>query len=209
MKSETIYLDVKNRIKPDKDVITVNDIGKITCGSDFLKSKIAALPLIDRTKMSGTGCVISVIKVIDVIRTAFPLTDVVSMGDTLIYVDFGNRKQRPKWIDFLLTAFISLISFFGTAFTIMAFHNDINILDIFSDVYEHVTGMPSDGFTLLEISYSIGLSIGIIVFFNHFGGLRVSRDPTPVEVEMCVYEDQINSAQIATCEKEGNIIDVE
>ena len=90
----------------------------------------------------------------------------------------------------------------------MAFHNDININKIFSHVHELVTGYASEGYSILEVSYSIGLAVGIILFFNHVGGRRITKDPTPIEVEMRVYETDVNKALIETADREGKSIDV-
>ena len=90
----------------------------------------------------------------------------------------------------------------------MAFHNDIGINDVFTKIYEMVTGYQGDGYGILELSYSVGLAIGITVFFNHIGGRRITRDPTPIEVEMRVYEDDVNKALIETADREGKTIDV-
>ena len=106
-------------------------------------------------------------------------------------------------------SFVAMISFFGTAFTIMAFHNDIGINDVFSKVYEMVMGQPGDGYGILELAYSVGLAAGIIVFFNHIGGRRITKDPTPIEVEMRIYEEDVNKALIATADREGKTIDVQ
>ena len=90
----------------------------------------------------------------------------------------------------------------------MAFHNDISINKIFSHVYELVMGYSSDGYSILEVSYSVGLAVGIILFFNHIGGRRITKDPTPIEVEMRVYETDVNKALIETADREGKTIDV-
>ncbi len=71
-----------------------------------------------------------------------------------------------------------------------------------------VTGYRGDGYGILELSYSVGLAVGIIVFFNHIGGRRITKDPTPIEVEMRVYEKDVNQALIATADREGKTIDV-
>ena len=90
----------------------------------------------------------------------------------------------------------------------MAFHNDISIGKVFEKIYGIVTGQPYDGYGVLEISYSIGLALGIIVFFNHVGGRRITKDPTPIEVEMRIYEDQVNTALVETADREGKTMDV-
>ena len=83
----------------------------------------------------------------------------------------------------------------------MAFHNDIQIQELFNKVHEMVTGRPSSGYSILEISYSLGLCVGIIVFFNHIGGKRISADPTPIEVEMRIYEDDVNQTLIDNADR--------
>ena len=90
----------------------------------------------------------------------------------------------------------------------MAFHNDIGVNDVFSRIYEMVYGRPSDGLTVMEVSYSLGLAVGILVFFNHIGSRQITKDPTPIEVEMRVYEDQVNTALVETADREGKMIDV-
>ena len=69
-------------------------------------------------------------------------------------------------------------------------------------------GKEADGFTILEVAYSLGLAVGIILFFNHVGGRRITKDPTPIEVEMRVYETDVNKALIETADREGKSIDV-
>ena len=48
----------------------------------------------------------------------------------------------------------------------------------------------------MEVSYSIGLAVGILVFYNHFGPKKLSKDPTPIEVEMRNMKTEINQALI-------------
>ena len=55
---------------------------------------------------------------------------------------------------------------------------------------------------------AIGLAIGIIVFFNHVGKRRITKDPTPIEVEMREYESLVNTALIETADREGDMFDV-
>lgn len=45
-------------------------------------------------------------------------------------------------------------------------------------------GAEPGGLNTLEVFYSLGLAAGIIVFFNHVGGRRLTKDPTPVEVSI-------------------------
>ena len=49
---------------------------------------------------------------------------------------------------------------------------------------------------MIEIGYSLGLGGGIILFYNHIGKRRITKDPTPIEVEMRLYEKDVNETII-------------
>ena len=109
----------------------------------------------------------------------------------------------------LKTSQVVLISFMGAAFSIMAFNNDVGVTKMFSQIYELVTGTKSDGFTVLEFTYSIGTAIGILTFFNHFGKRRFSVDPTPIEVEMRLYENDLQTTLIENISRKEQELDVD
>ena len=90
----------------------------------------------------------------------------------------------------------------------MAFHNDIGIREVVGQIYELLTGQAPQAVTALEIAYSIGLALGILVFFNHIGGRRITSDPTPIEVEMRKYETVVNQALTETADRDKKTLDV-
>lgn len=55
---------------------------------------------------------------------------------------------------------ILVLSFFGAAFTLMAYHNDIAIAILFSQVYESLLGATDQVVTEVEICYCIGIACG-------------------------------------------------
>lgn len=59
------------------------------------------------------------------------------------------------------------------------------------------------GLNTLEVSYSVGLAAGIILFFNHVGGRRLTKDPTPIEVAMRNYEEDVDKTLIVQAGREG------
>ena len=74
-------------------------------------------------------------------------------------------------------------------------------------------GIPRKNIRLLNnrplISYSIGVGVGIIVFFNHFGKKRLTREPSPVEVEMSGYDKQVYTTFIQHAGRKGQEKDVD
>lgn len=154
-------------------------------------------------------CVISILKIIELIEEACPNVTVESLGETEVLIERIKVDTHKGWQQALKAFFIAIISFCGTAFTIMAYHNDIGIADVFTRIHTIVMGSEPAGVSALEVAYSVGLSLGIIVFFNHVGGRRLTKDPTPIEVEMRKYETDVNNALVDTAEREGKTIDVE
>lgn len=206
--SVTIYLKAEQNVELQSEDVYVKDIGKMTCTDANILAKVKSIKLHHFKEGKRKREVISILKVIEEIEKAFPNVTVENLGEIDVLVEQINVDKHKGPIQAVKIIFVSAISFFGTAFTIMAFHNDIGINQVFSKVYEMVMGQASDGYSILELSYSIGLAVGIILFFNHIGGRRITKDPTPIEVEMRVYETDVNKALIETADREGKMIDV-
>lgn len=90
----------------------------------------------------------------------------------------------------------------------MTFNTDVSVPDVFDLAYRLVLGKEQEGAGIVEIGYSIGLAVGIIVFYNHFYRKILKDDPTPIQVEMRKYEEELNSAMIQDSAREGKTIDV-
>lgn len=92
---------------------------------------------------------------------------------------------------YLKSALIGIVIFFGSGFSIMAFHNDIGIVDLFAQIYTQVIGYAPEQIGGLEIGYSLGLALGILTFFNHISLQKRENDPTPLQVEVSKYEQDV------------------
>lgn len=204
----TIYLKAEQNVEMQSEDVYVKDIGKVLCSDEHILAKVKSIKLHHFKEGESKRQVISILKVIEEITKICPNSSVENIGETDILIEYINVDKHEGMVQWLKLAFVAMISFFGTAFTIMAFHNDIGINDVFVKVYEMVMGQPGDGYGILELAYSAGLAAGIIIFFNHIGGRRITKDPTPIEVEMRVYEKDVNTALIETAEREGKIKDV-
>ncbi len=208
MADKTIYVKMDARIKLRGDVIRIGDLGKIYCEEETVVNKIKTLQIHRFQKSDHTRCVIGVLKVIEMIHKEYPgyAVDVVGQTETVVEQVSGNSKSGVA--EGIKIAFVSALCFFGTMYTIMSYHNEINLVEMFDKVYTMVTGLQNDGFTALEISYSLGLCIGIILFYNHIGKRKLTPDPSPVEVEMRTYEDDVNNSLVEMANREEKTIDV-
>ena len=63
--------------------------------------------------------------------------------------------------------------------------------------------------TELEISYCIGVTVGILVFFNHVGKKKLTPDPTPIQVQLRKYEQDVDTTFIENSGRGGTEVDVD
>ncbi len=207
MQDTNLYIKLVQNAEITQKDLFLKDIAKMTCKDPHIIAKAKSLKIY--TFQDDKRQVISLLKIIELLEKLSPSLTINNIGSTteviVERIDSVKNKSVPNTGKMIL---ISLICFFGTAFTIMAFHNDIGINKMFEQIYFMMTGTESSGCTILEIAYSIGLGMGIIIFFNHIGKRRITKDPTPVEVEMREYETAVNTALSETADREGKTIDV-
>ena len=206
MSQTTIYIKASgNCIVYDKN-ITLGDVLKIECSNIGILRAVKQMDLYSFNHEHSI--VFSILKVIERIHQDYPNAEVVNCGESDFVVEYIKSTVESPWKKKLKLIAVAIIVFFGSAFTIMTFHNDIGIQEVFEKFYLQLTGEPKPMVTELEISYSIGLGVGIIVFFNHISKKRLSKDPTPIEVEIKKYNKDIISTKIAHSGEEGHTEDV-
>lgn len=203
MQTIDIYLKLEKCIKLTEKDVFLKDVAKVYCSDDVMLAKARSVKVYTFKEEGPHRKCISALVVIQMLSELSPAVSVQNVGEMDVLVEYSAKKKTNPFLQKMKIAMVAMVSFFGTAFTIMAFHNDIGIEDLFSGIYEQVMGEPSSGLGVLEFSYSIGLAIGITLFFNHMGRKRLTVDPTPIEVEMKMYEDDINTAIMEDAKRRG------
>lgn len=209
MSGVTLYLKAERDVEVNREAVFLSDIARMTCTDKHVINKIKAIKVFQFGKNKENRQVISILKIIEKIQDIYPSLAIENVGETDTLIEYVVPRSKLQLTSVLKIIFVSALSLLGTAFTIMAFHNDIGIHDLFSKLYEMIMGQESNGYTLLEISYSTGLAVGIIIFFNHIGGRRITKDPTPIEVAMKTYENDVNTTMVETWNREDKSIDVD
>ena len=207
--TDEIYINLNQCSKVENNAVTIKDAATVWCREDKIKNRVNAIKLYDFKGKKETRVIISALKIVEEIQKEIQGVQVVPTGETDVIIELNTKKQPPVWLEYIKVVLICAIVFFGSAFTIMAFNNDVAVHKVFAQFYQYVMGEESDGFTILEVTYSVGMAIGILVFYNHFGKKRLSKDPTPIEVEMRQYETQINTTMIDGVKRKEAHVDVD
>lgn len=204
--TDIVYLNLSPKMQSTHSRITVNDVAEVTGKNKELTEKIKQVPVYE-FKEDHTRRIVSQLRIISDIEKACQSVTVIPLGAQEIILEYSSNPKHNKAWEILKVIFVSCVSFFGTGFTIMAFHNDIGIRDVFEQISSLITGEAGKGILTIEIAYSMGLAAGIIIFFNHIGKRRITHDPTPIEVSMRKYEDDVNTTLTEAWDREGNTID--
>lgn len=209
--NSTIYIKADKNIEVTKPDVTLGDVLSIECANAAVLSRVKTLKLLkfhhtDKKNQNRTA--VSILKVIACIHEVYPSAEIQNEGEQDFIVTLEEQKTPGGLVHWTKVLLVVIISFIGAAFSIMAFNNDVDVTKLFGQVYELITGTRSDGFTVLELTYCLGLIIGILVFFNHFGKKKFTVDPTPMEVEMRLYENDIQTTLLETYSRKEKELDV-
>ena len=204
-----VYIKIPLRVIVSHSNVILKDIATVYCSNENLLKRIRDLPLINIEPKKNSQYAFSIMKVIALITTIDTNLNVVNLGEEDFLVEYQPEKADNKIFEYSKTIFVSAIIFFGAAFSIMTFNTDVSVPDVFANVYNLIMGESGKGQGIIELSYCIGLPVGILVFFNHFSSKKVRRDPTPIQIEMRKYEKDVESAILSNADREGKTIDID
>ena len=205
----TLYIKGDRNVEVTEQDVFLKDIVSMECSDKKFLPKLQTVKILKLHGNREQRYVVSVLEIIACIHAAYPEVEVQNLGEADIIVTYENQKTPQYLWHILKVAVVAAIIFFGSAFSIMAFNNDVDVSKLFGQIYELVIGKESNGFTILEIMYSVGLVVGILIFFNHFGKKRFTVDPTPMEVQMRLYENDIQTTLVEDAARRKNEIDLE
>lgn len=205
---QILYLKVEQCIQVPEITVTIGDVAKLECSDASIIHRLKTEKLLQVNTDPNQRMVVSVLVIIRKIHEIYPELEVQNLGESDFIISLKPPKQS-KVLEYVKIFFVCVISFFGSVFAMMTFNEDVSALDSFRKVYTWVMGVPPQGSTILELSYSVGLSVGIIVFFNHFGKKKLTQEPSPVEVEMSGYDKEVYTTLIQHESRKGNEKDVD
>ncbi len=206
----TIFLQFDQCVLVKQKQVRLSDVASIYGNESVMRQKIGDLELHRFPREQKEKQVFSVMKVIELIGKTYPEVEVTPVGELDFIVEYKPEKPRKfaKLAEWSKTGFVALAVFFGSAFTIVTFNKDAAVDEIFPMIYRLTEGAERSGPGELEIAYSLGLPLGIILFFNHFLRKKIDSDPTPLQVQMRQYEKDVNSTIIENATREGKKADV-
>lgn len=206
--AKNLYLKLNQITEVHEKDVYLRDVAELYSADPSVLGKCRALKVKKISSDRNCRYVGSALDVIELISREDPSIQVENMGETDFIIDYQRpAAPNPAW-EWAKTAFVCLVCFCGAAFAIMTFNNDANVTDVFREIYRLALGREAAGMTVLELHYSIGLALGVVLFFNHVSAWKISADPTPLEVEMRLYEENISKTVIQNDGRKESGVDV-
>lgn len=168
--------------------VKLKEIAEMVAPTEYeqtLENLIIYMPL----RKDGNRVLIDMILIINKIRAVVPSLQIELFGEPHVLLEVGPQKRKTNII---LIGLVWLVLFIGAGLTIMNFHADVSMLAVHRRIYEMITGNHIERPLLLQIPYSIGIGVGMIIFFNHLFQKKFNEEPSPLEVEMFMYQENVN-----------------
>lgn len=170
------------------DSIKLQDVAQIIA-EDSLLEKVKECIVYTVSEKDQNIIILDVMKVIPILTNVVEQINIEIIGQTQTIVEVVYKKIGVSIPLFIL---IWLLLFFGAALAIMNFHEDVSMQAVHQRIYKIITGKENIKPLIFQIPYSIGLGLGMILFFNHVFKKRLNEEPSPLEVEMFNYQQDLD-----------------
>jgi len=189
MENKIVYIRMKKKITshPHKR-IKLEDVAHLTA-NHRLDERMKQFPIYRLTDADREFVVIDSYHIIHHLNNHYPGLEfqLIGFSETVITVE---RKTSRRSILFI--TFVWMILFIGTAMTIINFHYDVSMQEVHQRIHYLFTGEQKTNPLWIQIPYSFGLGIGMILFLNHWFKKRLNEEPSPLEVELFKYQQSID-----------------
>lgn len=197
---ELVYVRMRNRVHVRQEqVLFVKDVARII-GPDEIVKTLEQTKLLKVSRADNNIIIIDLIHMIQCIRNVDPTIEVQTLGPAQTIIEVIYEKRRFSILSFLAVWFLLFI---GAGITIMNFHVDVSMQEVHQKLFKIITGREDTKPLLIQIPYSFGLGLGMILFFNQFFKKRFNEEPSPLEVEIFNYQQDLDQFVIMHESKES------
>lgn len=207
--SDTLYIQTDENMEVHHPHVYLQDIVKLSCSNSKILNRLRVLPVASLDPKRPGRYVLSAMDLIREIQKKEPDLEITHIGEPSFIITYQTKPNTSTAWCWCKVIFVCLASFFGAAFSIMTFNNDVDVPALFRQITAQVTGQDGSSFPALAVSYSVGIGLGVLFFFNHFGHIKLTDDPTPMQVQMRLYENDVNTTIIEDQERFFDALTVE
>lgn len=184
-----LYLQIGRHNTVGSGPVLLGDVAELYCLNAQILSRCERIRLLTIKEGSYGRYLISAKELVENINKRFPEIEVFPIGDPELVLEY-KKQDTSTVLSWAKTLLVSFIVFVGSAFTIMTFITEANVTGLLARIRQEFAGFDG-GMNTLEVFYAVGVGVGMIFYFNHFGRWRLQQEPTPMEMELHQYMEDV------------------
>ena len=180
-----LYLQIKARaaIQPGEQL----KVHHVADARDTQGKDVMDLP-VECPKKAGVWR-LPAIAVIKAVEQVCPQVTVMGQGECFVHVIPESKRNRTHPVRTVLAFLLLMI---GSALAITWFHADVNMLDAQQSLYQLITGHEAENMWLITLPYSLGVFLGIALFYALLG----RKDTVaPLDIKLEEYRQSAEQAK--------------
>lgn len=186
-----VFLSLKEKVVlKSKGPVLLKDLANISAEEE-IKQNIENL--VYPINIEGEyNILIPAISIISFVKKNVHNIDLVILSGTDVLISFVSEKTNGDKYKIARVILVCFLLFMGSITAIINFHSDVDMKQAHRVIYRVITGMETDKLLLLQIPYSLGIGVGMSVFFNHVFNKKINKEPTPLEMEIQTYQQNVD-----------------
>lgn len=204
---QIVYIQPDVGSEVDHEAVTIRDVAVVYCKDEARKKQIEELVFMHVDIHSKRRYAVSSMALIACIDREIKNDIVIyNIGEKEFIVSV-SKKPQSGYVVRAKIMLVTVITFFGSVFAIMTYNEDVDVTGVFDKLYAIVMDSERSSPGVLEGAYAFGVAAGVILFFNHFGKRKLTKEPTPMEIEMEKYEADITETLLKASARKNEMID--
>ncbi|GIN89502.1 stage V sporulation protein AA [Siminovitchia terrae] len=196
----TVYIQMKRRLTINKSSsMKLGEMAQIIA-PERMKDLHQMVVLSKTSDIEKKFIVLDVMTVISKITSRYPDSDIQVIGPSETIIELVEKRRSVPSFLFVL---VWLLLFVGSGLAIMNFHEETSMQTMHQKIYWMMTGKINSTPYIVQIPYSLGLGLGMILFFNHLFKKRINKEPSPLEIEMFNYQQDLDQYVVLNKHKES------
>jgi stage V sporulation protein AA len=185
-----VYLRMKKNLEIRNPMeVRLKDVAFLSCHSRSIVNELEKIRIYRITEEDKEIVIIDSFLIIEHLTENYPNLEIQLIGPEQTIIRVNKYRKSPN---ILIVALVWLLLFIGTAMTIINFHYDVSMQAVQQKLHFLLTGEENEYPLWIQIPYSLGLGVGMILFFNHWFKKRFNEEPSPLEVEIYKYQKSLD-----------------
>lgn len=193
MSNVKVYVEIKKKVVIDVgSKVIVKDVADVFSISKDVMKKVEDIKVGNGSEYENWGYY-GAVDIAKRILEKYPDLDLDVLGSDEVIIEFKSQEEKRPFWEMLKVISVCILIFFGATIAIINFHEDVDTRSSLEKIYFTFTGVEEENPLIMGIPYSIGIGVGMATFFSRIwtSSKRRKKEPGPMEVELFVYDDEV------------------